>query len=116
RYCANFVLGCKPVSAAELAGIKSPDQQWHNFVTVTGSKSVSTGYQEVEKRTQNGQVVSTEIKDEYVLLRVGEKLLLVKAPPGKEQLEYSGELEYTTDRVKEDLLRPLASEEADSAA
>ena len=115
RYCANFVLGCKPVSAAELAGIQSPDQQWHNFVTVTGSKSVSTGYQDVEKRTQNGQVISTEIKDEYILLRVGEKILLVKADPGKEKLEYSGELVATTDRVKEALLRPLATEDADLA-
>lgn len=50
---------------------------------------MSTGYQDIEKRMQGGTVVSTEIKDEYVLLRVGEKLLLVKAPPGKEQLEYS---------------------------
>src|SRR4051794_21801857 len=115
RYCANFVLGCRPVSAAELAGIQSPDQQWRNFVTVTGSKSVSTGYQDVEKRTQNGQVISTEIKDEYIFLRVGEKILLVKADPGKEKLEYSGELVATTDRVKEALLRPLATEDADLA-
>jgi hypothetical protein len=115
RYCANFVLGCKPVSAAELAGIQSPDQQWHNFVTVTGSKSVSTGFQDVEKRTQNGQLVSTEVKDEYVLLRVGEKLLLVKAPPGKEQLEYSGELEPIAGQVKDDLLGPLAAEQPELA-
>lgn len=116
RYCANFVLGCKPVSAAELAGIQTPDQKWHNFVTVTGTKSVSTGFQDIEKRTQNGQVVSTEVKDEYVLLRVGEKILLVKALPGKEKLEYSGALEYTTNPVKEDLLRPLAAEQPDLAA
>jgi hypothetical protein len=77
---------------------------------------VSTGYQDIEKRMQGSTVVSTEIKDEYVLLRVGEKILLVKAPPGKEQLEYSGQLEYTTDPVKEDLLRPLATEQADLAA
>src|SRR5579864_3564482 len=74
RYCANFVLGCKPVSAAELAGIQTPDQQWYNFVTVTGTKAVSTGFQDVEKRTEGGQVVSTEIKDEYVFLRVGDKI------------------------------------------
>lgn len=116
RYCANFVLGCKPVSAAELAGIQSPDQQWHNFVTVAGSKSASTGYQDVEKHMQGSTVVSTEVKDEYVLLRVGQKVLLVKAPPGKEQLEYSGALEYTTDPVKEDLLRPLAAGDADLAS
>jgi hypothetical protein len=103
------------VSAAELAGIQSPDQQWHNFITVTGSKSLSTGYQDIEKSTQYGQVVSTEIKDEYVLLRVGEKILLVKAPPGKEQLEYSGQLEDTTYQVKVDLLGRLAAQRPDMA-
>ena len=56
---------------------------------------MTTGYQDIVKHMRNGQVVSTEVKDEYVFLRVGEKLLLVKAPPGKEQLEYSGELETT---------------------
>src|SRR5207253_4960667 len=61
-------------------------------------------------------VVSTEIKDEYVLLRVGEKILLVKAPPGKEQLEYSGELDPIADQVRDDLLRPLAAEQADIGA
>jgi len=115
RYCANFVLGCTPVSIAELAGLKSPDQKWHNFVTVTGTKSVTTGYQDVENHMQGDRVVSTDIKDEYFLLRVGEKILLVKADPGKEQLEYSGQLEYTTDPVKADLLRPLAAEHADLA-
>ena len=39
----------------------------------------------------------------------------MKADPGKEKLEYSGELVATTDRVKEDLLRPLATEDADLA-
>jgi hypothetical protein len=62
-----------------------------------------------------GRVVSTEIKDEYIFLRVGEKILLVKAVPDKEKLEYSGELVATSDQVKEDLLRPLAAEDADLA-
>jgi hypothetical protein len=116
RYLANYVLGCQPVSNTELAGISSPDQRWRNFVTVTGSKAVNTGYRDVVNHMEGGRVTSTEIKDEYVFLRVGEKILLVKAPPSREQLEYSGELEYTTDPVKEDLLRPLAAEQADIAA
>lgn len=115
RYCANFLLGCQSVSNADLAAIASPDQRWRNFVTVTGSKSVSTEYRDIVNHMQNGRVVSTEVKDEYILLRAGEKILLVKAPPGKEKLEYSGELVATTDRVKDDLLRPLAAEQADLA-
>jgi hypothetical protein len=116
RYCANFVLGCQSISNAELAAITSPEQRWRNFISVSGTKSVSAGYQDVVNHTENGRLVSTEIKDEYVYLRVGEKILLVKAPPGKEQLEYSGALEYTTDPVKQDLLRPLAAEDAELAS
>jgi hypothetical protein len=115
RYCANFVLGSQSISAAELGALTSPEQRWRNFVSVSGTKSVNTEYQDVVNHMEGSRVVSTEIKDEYIFLRVGEKILLVKAAPGKEKLEYSGELEYTTDPVKEDVLRPLATEQPDMA-
>jgi hypothetical protein len=118
RYCANFLLGCEPISATELATLKSPDQRWRNFVKITGTKSFNTGYRDivnhVEKST--GRVISTEVKDEYIMLRVAEKILLVKAPPGSERLEYSGALVPTTDQVNSDLLAPLAAEQADLRA
>ena len=100
RYCANFVLGRQSISGAELAALTSPDQRWRNFVSVSGTKSLNTEYRDVVNHMEGSRVVSTEIKDEYILLRVGEKILLVKAEPGKEKLEYSGELVATTDRVK----------------
>lgn len=115
RYCANFVLGSQSISSAELAAITSPEQRWRNFVSVSGTKSVNTQYRDVVNHMEGSRVVSTEIKDEYILLRVGEEILLVKAEPGKEKLGYSGELDATTDRVKEDLLRPLAAEDPDLA-
>ena len=95
RYCANFVLGCQPVSNSDLAGLTSPDQRWRNFVTVSGSKAVNSGYRDIVKHMTNGQVTSTEVKAEYVWLVAGDKLLLVKAPPGDEQVQYSGQLEET---------------------
>jgi hypothetical protein len=115
RYCVNFVLGCQSVSSSELAALTSPEQRWRNFISVSGTKSVSTGYRDVVNHMEGSRIVSTEIKDEYIMLRVGEKILLVKAEPGKEKLEYSGELDATTDNVKENLLRQLAAEEPDMA-
>jgi hypothetical protein len=115
RYCANFVLGSQSISSTEIAAITSPEQRWRNFVSVSGTKSFNTEYRDVVNHMEGSRVVSTEIKDEYILLRVGEKVLLVKADPRKEKLEYSGELVPTADRVKEDLLRPLAAEDADLA-
>lgn len=118
RYCVNFFLGCQPISSAELANLKSPDQRWRNFVTVTGDKQLKTGYQDIEQKVDksSGQVISTEVKDEYVLLRVVDKILLVKAPPGEGRLEYSGELVPTSEQVQADLLRPFASEQPDAGA
>src|SRR5712671_111967 len=100
RYCANFVLGCQSLSNAEMAGLTSPDQRWRNFISVSGTKSANTEYRDVVNHMEGSRVVSTEIKDEYIFLRVGEKILLVKASPGKEKLEYSGELVETTEPVK----------------
>ncbi|HLK06804.1 MAG TPA: DUF6709 family protein [Candidatus Angelobacter sp.] len=115
RYCANFVLGCQSISSAELAALASPEQRWRNFVSVSGTKSFNTEYRDVVNHMEGSRVVSTEIKDEYILLRVGDKILLVKADPGKENLEYSGELVPTTDQVRSDLLGPLAAEDAELA-
>ncbi len=115
RYCVNFVLGCQSISGAELAAITSPEQRWRNFVSVSGTKSINSEYRDVVNHMEGSRVVSTEIKDEYILLRVGDRILLVKAAPGKEKLEYSGELVPTTDQVRSDLLGPLATEDADLA-
>lgn len=116
RYCANFIMGCEPISATELAVMKSPDQRWHNFVHVTGGQAAKSGYRDIVKHMQNGQVISTEIKDEYIFLRVAEKLLLVKAPAGTTQLEYSGELEPTAEPINNSLLTPLAAQDPDLKA
>ena len=116
RYCANFVRGCQPIAATELAGLTSPDQRWRNFVSVIGEKSIKTGYRDIEERRRGGELVSTEVKAEYVFLRVGEKILLVKASPGESQLSYSGELVPTEPRMQDGLLRTLSAEQPDIAA
>ncbi len=109
RYCANFVTGCRAIDSEHLATVQSPDQLFHNFVTVSGTKAVNTGYRDVERKVDkaSGRVISSEVKDEYLLLKIGDKALLVKAPPGADGTNFSGELEPTTERVTIDLLVPL---------
>ncbi len=118
QYCANFVLGCTPIGAAELSSLTSPRQRFRNFVTVHGSKSVSTGYQDIVQHIEksSGRVVSTDTKDEYILLKVGDRIILVKAPVSSQALEFSGELVPTTDAVQQDLVAPLAKSDPDIAA
>jgi hypothetical protein len=118
QYYANFVLGCRRIDAAELSSLTSPTQHLRNFVTVRGSKSVDSGYQDIVQNVEqsSGRVVSTDTKDEYILLRVGERIVLVKAPNSSQALEFSGELVPTTDAVKTDLIAPIANSRPDIAA
>jgi len=111
RYYLNFFMGCQKVEPAELTALASPAQRTRTFVTVSGSKSLKTGYQDIEKSVQKstGRVLSTSVKDEYVLLKVGDRVLLVKADPGAEKLEYSGELVNTEEQIQRDLLRPISA-------
>ena len=59
QYSANFVLGCARVDPSEIAGLTSATQRWRNFVTVRGSKSASTGYQDTIKHVEksSGRVI-----------------------------------------------------------
>ena len=111
RYYLNFFLGCQKIEPAELIAMTSPAQGTRTFVTVSGSKSAKTGYQDIENSVQKstGRVISTTVKDEYVLLKVGDRVLMVKADPGAEKLEYSGELVNTEERIQQDLIRTLSA-------
>src|SRR5262249_55006975 len=61
-------------------------------------------------------VTSREVKAEYVLLRSGDKILLVKASPGEEKFQYSGELVPTTPQVQSDVVQRLKDEDAELGA
>lgn len=118
QYYANFVMGCRPISAAELNALKSPTQPFRNFVTVQGSKSVASGYQDIVQHIEksSGRVVSTDIKDEYMLLKVSGRIVLVKAPDNSPALKFSGQLVPTTEAVQRDLLTSLSQSAPDIAA
>ena len=118
QYYANFALGCKPISAEELSSLTSSGQRFRNFVTVRGSKSVASGYQDIEQHVEesSGRVLSTDTKDEYILLKVGSRILLVKAPNSAQSLEFSGQLVPTTEAVQQDLVAPIARSNPDIAA
>lgn len=117
QYYANFILGCKAISAAELGSLTSPSQPFRNFVTVHGTKSASTGYADVIEHIEksSGRVVSTETKDEYMLLLVGSRALLVKASNSAPAFEFSGQLVPTTSAVQRDLLAPMATSDPELA-
>lgn len=109
RYFYNFVAGSQKIEAGELVGLTSPSQRTRNFVTVHGDKSALTGYQDIVRRIDKAtqRVVSTEVKAEYVFLKVQDKLLVVKARPGAARLDYSGALSPLPAGFQQDYLGPL---------
>ena len=118
QYYVNFVLGCKPVNAAELSSLTSPSQRFRNFVTVQGTKSFDSGYQDIVQHVEesSGRVTSTDVHDDYIALLVGDKVLLVKAPEASSGLEFSGQLVPTTDAVRSDLIGPITKSTPELAA
>jgi len=86
RDAYNFLLGPFPIENSELASIWSPDQPKRYFLKVQGEHLFSTGMREVESNNQS------KVLAEIVALRVGDRLLLVKAPTGKHELQYTGTL------------------------
>lgn len=118
QYLINFVRGCEVVPAAQVASLTSATERFRNFVTVTGEKSVATGFQDIEQRVRKGskEVLSTTVKDEYILLRVEDRLLLVKAPPGPAVLLYSGQLVSTPAEVETRFVAELRRVEPELAS
>jgi hypothetical protein len=85
KYWYNFALGPFPMTTAEIQQIKDPEQSWKYFVTVSGDKSIKTGFEEITTRKRKGVVVSSDVSAKVVALTMERRILLVKAYPKDEQ-------------------------------
>lgn len=82
----NFVFGPFPVQNSELASISNPNLPKRYFLKVQGKDLFATGMREVDASNHE------KVRAEILALAVGNRLLLVKAPAGKHELQYSGTL------------------------
>lgn len=93
RYLATFLSGATELSNNELAGLHDPDERSGFIVRVKGDRSFDTGIQSIEQTMDSSnRVQSTTVKAEYHILKVGEKLLVVKADPSASGTTFSGAL------------------------
>ena len=83
----NFTFGPFPIQASELTAIWNPDSPRHYFLKVKGEESFPTGMREVDADNQS------KVRAELVALVVGKRLLLVKTPADKHELQFTGTLE-----------------------
>jgi len=94
RYAYNFAAGPFAIEADRLRSVTTPDGLDRYFLTVEGDESFASGITEVESRvnTSTNKVESETTNAEYLLLGVGNKLLVVKAPPSHGGKRFSGGL------------------------
>jgi len=83
----NFVWGPFPIQGSELVSIASPDAPKRYFLKVQGQESFPTGARAVDAGNHD------RIRAEFVALVVNKRLLLVKTPLDKHELQFTGTLD-----------------------
>ena len=85
RYLYNFAFGPFPVDSQALETNGDPGRSLEYYVTVRGDWTKPTGLQDVEQtlNKSSGKVESERVTADYVVTKVGDRLLLVKLPPNQ---------------------------------
>ncbi len=94
----NFIFGPFPVQSSELVSISNPDAPKRFFVKVEGEESFTTGMREVDSNNHD------KIRAEVVALVVDKRLLLVKTPLDKQEVQFTGTLTAIPTRVASDVV------------
>jgi len=82
RYISNFVKGPFEVGPPELDAITDVSTTPRYFVSVTGSKVIDTGIQQITTRKHAGVETSRSVSAAYYALVVGDRFLIVKRAAG----------------------------------
>jgi Family of unknown function (DUF6709) len=90
RMFMNVTQGPVQLDDARLTAITNPTFEFHDYVTVIGRKTASSGMTWVEKTTRNGVVESQRTTAEFMSMIVGKHILVVKAKPGEALQKYTG--------------------------
>jgi hypothetical protein len=105
RRIANGYMGPRVLTDAQLAAVGDPTLLIRNYVSVTGDKVISSNV--TEKVRTTGIDESETTTAEFMVLRIGSRLLIVKARPGHKATSYQGELVSLPGEVKDRLLKGL---------
>lgn len=105
RWIANGCMGPRVVTDTQLAAVGDPTLLIRNYVSVTGDKVISSNV--TEKVRTTGIAESETTTAEFMVLRIGSRLLIVKARPGHKATSYQGELVSLPGEVKDRILKGL---------
>jgi hypothetical protein len=107
RTIVNVAQGPAKCDEAHLVAMTDPTFELRNYVTVQGTKTISTGIMSIVKTTRNGVVESQRTTGEYMGMIVGKHILLVKAKPGENTQTYTGEIVGFPDDLKKELFSDM---------
>jgi hypothetical protein len=104
RTFLNVTQGPKTFDAARLSTISNPDLELYDYAIVRGRKTANTGLTWVEQSTRNGTVESERTTADFMVMAVGDRILVVKCRPGQVAEQYVGGLVQLPDNLKHKLL------------
>lgn len=111
RYAYNFAAGPFPADKDLLASIIDPDKPLRYFFSVSGDKSFESGLTEVEREANTGR---ESTKAQYLVLAMGDKLLIIKASPGKSGQRFDGGLAQLPSDVRSQVEAPVVEQYPES--
>lgn len=94
RYWRNFFAGPLDATPEMLVKVEEPDSLERYYVRLSGVAAIDSGLQDVEQETDEstGAVKSQTVNATYFIVRLGNRLLLVKSPMATAQEQYIGAL------------------------
>lgn len=116
RYLYNAVFGPFPADERALVAVTQPASTQQYFVTVRSDARADTGVQQVSRRVSKatGAVTSERVSASYLVVRIGEHLMVVKAPGhGGGGAELTGALVSIPDSVRARILDEMLRERPD---
>jgi hypothetical protein len=105
RWLVNSYLGPLQVGETQLSAISDPTFTFRNYVAVDSEKTVPTGMSEVTTSTRNGQAESRYTSAEFVAIRAGSRLIIVKARPYDRGTHFVGTLATLPEDLKTQIFK-----------
>jgi hypothetical protein len=117
NYWQNFFAGPANVSASQISKFKGSDVPDRHFMSVKGDESIDTEVTEITTTKRRGVVTNEAVSAKFVVLKVADRALVVKAKPGNaSDTQFTGELKPLPSDVQSRIVEPLIDEHPEAKA
>jgi hypothetical protein len=108
NYWTNFFAGPAKTSNEALAKIDDIENYPREYATITGSDPFDTGVEEITTTKRRGVTTNEKVSAKYALLKIDEKIILVKAKPEDvTSTTFTGELKPIPTDASDRIIAPI---------